>query len=74
MMETNMDMGNEAGNVSHPKILIVEDDERLASLSKDYLESNGMDVGVVGSKLKKALKIKKLLSSSQFLTRLTKLF
>ena len=47
-METNMDMGNEAGNVSHPKILIVEDDERLASLSKDYLESNGMDVGVVG--------------------------
>lgn len=31
-----------------PRILIVEDDERLASLSRDYLESNGMEVGVVG--------------------------
>ncbi|MES2662860.1 MAG: response regulator [Pseudomonadota bacterium] len=30
-----------------PRILIVEDDERLAALSRDYLQSNGMDVGVV---------------------------
>jgi len=31
-----------------PRILLVEDDERLASLSRDYLESNGIHVGVVG--------------------------
>lgn len=29
-------------------ILIVEDDERLASLTKDYLESNGLNVSVEG--------------------------
>ena len=30
------------------KILIVEDDERLANLTREYLESNGMQVSVVG--------------------------
>ncbi|MEY1662494.1 response regulator [Isoalcanivorax beigongshangi] len=30
-----------------PRILIVEDDERLATLTREYLESNGMNVGVV---------------------------
>lgn len=30
-----------------PRILIVEDDERLATLTREYLESNGMDVSVV---------------------------
>ncbi|WP_283786200.1 response regulator [Bermanella sp. WJH001] len=30
------------------QILIVEDDERLASLTKEYLESNGMQVSVEG--------------------------
>lgn len=30
-----------------PNILIVEDDERLANLSKDYLENNGLNVGVI---------------------------
>ena len=30
-----------------PKILIVEDDERLATLSQDYLKNNGMEVDVV---------------------------
>lgn len=30
-----------------PKILIVEDDERLATLTREYLESNGMEVAVV---------------------------
>ncbi len=30
-----------------PRILIVEDDERLATLTREYLESNGMDVAVV---------------------------
>lgn len=31
-----------------PKILIVEDDERLAALTREYLENNGMEVTVVG--------------------------
>ena len=31
-----------------PRILIVEDDERLAALTRDYLEGNGMEVTVVG--------------------------
>lgn len=31
-----------------PRILIVEDDERLATLTRDYLENNGMEVTVVG--------------------------
>lgn len=30
------------------RILIVEDDERLADLTRDYLESNGLQVGVEG--------------------------
>ncbi len=30
-----------------PRILIVEDDERLATLSKDYLENNGLAVEVI---------------------------
>ena len=30
------------------RILIVEDDERLATLTKDYLESNGLNVSVEG--------------------------
>ncbi len=30
------------------RILIVEDDERLATLTKDYLESNGLEVSVEG--------------------------
>lgn len=34
---------NEAGN-----ILIVEDDERLATLTKEYLEHNGLNVSVEG--------------------------
>ena len=29
-------------------ILIVEDDERLANLTKDYLESNGLQVSIEG--------------------------
>jgi len=33
---------------SIPRILLVEDDERLAALSRDYLESNGIHVGIVG--------------------------
>jgi two-component system response regulator RstA len=37
---------------SMPKILIVEDDERLAMLSKEYLESNGMQVGIVNDGIK----------------------
>lgn len=31
-----------------PNILIVEDDERLASLTKDYLENNGLKVSIEG--------------------------
>ncbi|WP_156504200.1 response regulator, partial [Oleiphilus sp. HI0066] len=31
------------------KILIVEDDERLAGLTKEYLESNGLVVSVEGN-------------------------
>lgn len=30
------------------RILIVEDDERLANLTKDYLESNGLEVSIEG--------------------------
>jgi len=32
-----------------PKVLIVEDDERLANLSKDYLENNGIEVHVINN-------------------------
>lgn len=42
-----MAMGSNSNSEMPPHILIVEDDERLAALSKDYLESNGMRVGVV---------------------------
>ncbi len=31
-----------------PNILIVEDDERLANLTKDYLENNGLQVSIEG--------------------------
>lgn len=34
-----------------PRILIVEDDERLAVLTKEYLQANGMQVNVVGDGL-----------------------
>lgn len=34
-----------------PRILIVEDDERLAALTKEYLLANGMQVNVVGDGL-----------------------
>jgi two-component system response regulator RstA len=33
---------------STPKVLIVEDDERLATLTAEYLQGNGMDVEVIG--------------------------
>ncbi len=45
-MEIGMGANSNQGEMQ-PRILIVEDDERLATLSKDYLESNGMQVGVV---------------------------
>lgn len=45
---SGMTTGSDGSQDKQPKILIVEDDDRLASLSKDYLESNGMEVGVVG--------------------------
>lgn len=45
-MEMTPGQGGEENK--HPRILIVEDDDRLANLSKDYLESNGMEVGVIG--------------------------
>ena len=54
-----MNLGSEGGQEKQPRILIVEDDDRLASLSKDYLESNGMEVGVVGDG---TLAIEKILS------------
>lgn len=40
-------MTSDVAGETQPKIMIVEDDERLASLSKDYLENNGMLVEVV---------------------------
>ena len=46
-MEPVMQTKNESESVLHPRILIVEDDERLATLSRDYLENNGLNVGVV---------------------------
>ncbi|HET8706118.1 MAG TPA: response regulator [Pseudomonadales bacterium] len=36
------------GSNYQPRILIVEDDERLAALTKEYLDSNGLAVDVVG--------------------------
>ncbi len=35
-------------NNINPKVIIVEDDERLASLTAEYLQSNGLDVEVIG--------------------------
>lgn len=46
-MEMAMGSNSNQGELP-PHILIVEDDERLATLSKEYLESNGMRVGIVG--------------------------
>lgn len=37
-----------AGKDENWNILIVEDDERLATLTKDYLESNGLNVSIEG--------------------------
>jgi len=37
-----------SGQDENWRILIVEDDERLATLTKDYLESNGLQVSVEG--------------------------
>ncbi len=37
-----------SGSNYQPRILIVEDDERLAALTKEYLDSNGLAVDVVG--------------------------
>lgn len=39
---------NGHGQEENWRILIVEDDERLATLTKDYLESNGLKVSVEG--------------------------
>lgn len=39
---------NSHGHEENWRILIVEDDERLATLTKDYLESNGLKVSVEG--------------------------
>lgn len=41
---TNFENTQEQGS----RILIVEDDERLATLTKDYLESNGLSVSIEG--------------------------
>lgn len=47
-MEQNVQAIQQAANPSvKPRVLIVEDDERLANLSKDYLENNGIDVHVI---------------------------
>ncbi len=49
-MDQNMSAAQGANQSGEkPKVLIVEDDERLANLSKDYLESNGLEVGVVNN-------------------------
>lgn len=47
-MEANRNLSSSnAASTDKPRVIIVEDDERLANLSKDYLESNGMDVSVI---------------------------
>lgn len=43
-----MELKNGNGQDENWRILIVEDDERLATLTKDYLESNGLTVSVEG--------------------------
>lgn len=46
-MESAIDTASEGAPNDQPRIMIVEDDERLAQLSKDYLENNGMHVVVI---------------------------
>ncbi len=46
-METMSGTNSSGSAEAQPRIMIVEDDERLASLSKDYLENNGMAVDVI---------------------------
>lgn len=41
-------MNIESPDSGTQRVLIVEDDERLASLTADYLQSNGLEVNVVG--------------------------
>ena len=43
-----MEIQHGNGQDENWRILIVEDDERLATLTKDYLESNGLEVSVEG--------------------------
>jgi two-component system response regulator RstA len=43
-----VELKNGNGQDENWRILIVEDDERLATLTKDYLESNGLTVSVEG--------------------------
>lgn len=38
-----------AADAAMPRILIVEDDERLAALTREYLQANGMQVNVIGN-------------------------
>lgn len=47
------------GNEESWNILIVEDDERLATLTKDYLESNGLKVSIEGDGGRAIERIKK---------------
>lgn len=46
--EKIVELKNDSGQDENWRILIVEDDERLATLTKDYLESNGLTVAVEG--------------------------
>ena len=43
-----MELKQGSGQDENWRILIVEDDERLATLTKDYLESNGLQVSIEG--------------------------
>ena len=43
-----MELKQGSGQDEDWRILIVEDDERLANLTKDYLESNGLKVSIEG--------------------------
>lgn len=47
-MDANRNLSaSNVASTDKPRVMIVEDDERLANLSKDYLESNGMVVTVI---------------------------
>ncbi|MEJ2680695.1 MAG: response regulator [Gammaproteobacteria bacterium] len=47
-MEQNAQVIQQEASLNEkPRVLIVEDDERLANLSKDYLENNGIGVHVI---------------------------